>query len=381
MMKRLLIGLITFLAATGIAQAAGDSKEIELIASIIDKYLNNRIDLGEEEALDATGKIAEIKKDTNSPMALTADYLSGNISVSPELLMMATENKAAEAALVYMAIFVRKTATEIRLNPDEMNFYIDNYLRTQALSNSQAAKKWAGQAVEWKKWCNASFQLAKGMPALLISKVSAPVPEGLKKSVENINSITAEDLTKAREMFSARPRPKSLDFPKAMLQKYIDSLPNQQIRKDEAKRVMVVTKLKPYLIQLLSKTPYNGNIKLRHGQYKGAISMANENVFVVSEAGKIKSKSYKWEELPEEQIITLIEYFAQMRIKGTGALVTAKERARHAAQDYLQLAFFLDWYGNYPAALKYMKKALDLSPDVTKDAIFLIKGNQADAKK
>ena len=108
--------------------------------------------------------------------------------------------------------------------------------------------------------------------------------------------------------------------------------------------------------------------------------MANENVIVIMEKGKTKSKAYNWQEVPAELIIDLVNYFAQIRIKGSGALVSPQERARHAAQDYLQLAFFLDWYGNYPEALKYMRKALELSPDVSKDAIFLVRGSQPEAK-
>ena len=377
MIKSFYIGILMFFTALNLAAAPG---ELDMLSSIIDKYLANKTSAAEEEALDSTAKIADITKNGNSPAAQIADYLSGNMSVSPELILMATEKKPSEAALAYIAIFVRKTAVDIRLNKDEMTFYLDNYLKTQASSNSPSVKKWAAQAQEWKKWCAASFQLAKGMPPLLASKVSAPLPAKLTASIKNIESITVAELAKTREIFKNRPRPKSLNFPRSVLQKYIDSLPGRQQKSDEARRVGVVTKLKPYLITLLGKTPYNGLIKLKKVRFQGVISMANENVIVTTEKGKDKSKAYNWEEVPTEQIIDLIEYFAQLRIKGSGALVSAKERAGHAAQDYLQLAFFLDWYGNYPEALKYIKKAVELSPDVSKDALFLIKGAPDESK-
>ena len=379
MIKSFYISILAFFAAISI-EAATDNKEFEMLSSIIDKYLNNRIDAAEEEALESTSRIAEIKKDTNAPTALIADYLSGNMSVSPELLLMATEKKPSEAALAYMSIFVRKTAADIRLNPEEMTFYLDNYLKIQLSSSSPSVKKWATAAAGWKKWCTASFQLAGGMPPLLASKVSAPLPASLKASIKDIASISADDLAKTREILKKRPCPKSLDFPKNILQSYIDSLPNARIKKDEVKRMGVVKNLKPYLVKLLSKNPYHGLIKLKKGQYNGSISMANENVIVIMEKGKTKSKAYNWQEVPAELIIDLVNYFAQIRIKGSGALVSPQERARHAAQDYLQLAFFLDWYGNYPEALKYMRKALELSPDVSKDAIFLVRGSQPEAK-
>lgn len=378
MTKRFYIGFLTFLTALNITAAAGES---EILSSIIDKYLANKISAAEEEALDATGKIAEITKNNNSPSAQIADYLSGNMSVSPELILMATEKKPAEAALVYMALFVRKTAVDIRLNKDEMTFYLDNYIKAQSSANSPAVKKWAAQAQEWKKWCAASFQLSKGMPPLLATKAQDTLPANIAASLKDLTELNAANLSSSREIFKNRPRPQSLNFPKTVLQKYIDALPSRQLKSDEARRIGVVTKLKPYLITLLGKTPYYGMIKLKKVKFQGVISMANDNVIVTTEKGRDKSKAYKWDEVPVEQLIDIIEYFAQLRVKGSGALVSAKERATHAAQDYLQLAFFLDWYGNYPEAVKYIKKAVELSPEVSKDALFLIKGSASEPKK
>ncbi|OGV34774.1 MAG: hypothetical protein A2020_09640 [Lentisphaerae bacterium GWF2_45_14] len=375
MSKRFYMCLLILLTAVRL-QADIDTKEFEAIASIIDKYLNNKVDAAEEEALETTSRIAEKKGDTNATSVLITDYLSGNMSVTPELLLIASEKKPSEAALAYISIFVRKVASDIRLNQDEMLFYLDNYLKAQESSSSPSVKKWAAGAQTWKNWCSNSFQLRAGMPRLLASKVSTPLSANIKESIKNITSTSLEEFTKSREIFKKRPCPKSLDFTKNLLQSYIDSLPDTKTKKDEIKRMGVVKGLKTYLIKLLAKTPYQGQIKLKSGKYNGAISMANENVIVIMKKGATKSEAFGWKEVPMEQIIVLVEYFADIRLKGTGAFVSPAERARHAAQEYLQLAFFLDWFGNYSGALKYIKKAVELSPDASKDAIFLVKGSQ-----
>jgi hypothetical protein len=145
------------------------------------------------------------------------------------------------------------------------------------------------------------------------------------------------------------------------------------LKKDEAVRCNVVNKFKPYLVVLISKNPYHGKIALRRKRFKGSISMANENsVRIKTRSSSLRT--YKWSDLAPEQYIYMINYYAKQRTDGFGAVVSKEERARQAAEDYLQLAFYCDWFGLYKEALKYAKKSVQLSPDMASNAQKFIYG-------
>jgi hypothetical protein len=271
-------------------------------------------------------------------------------------------------------VFIRKIAKGGNMNSLELENYLDNFMKMSADTQFDALKKLRKKAELFKKWCGSGFRPLKGLPRLLMVKSIDGKTRELISKHGDILKLSFPEYKKTRTIFAKRPKIYSLSFTKRKLQKYIDGLPSKKLKHDEIKRVNIVNKIKPYIIKLLARNPYHGRIPLRKGSLKGTISMANEEVVVVLRKGHSSSKAIKWEYLSPDMMINFVEYYARQRLESYNDQISIETRKKQAADDYLQLAFFLDWFGDYNEALKYIKKAVKLSSGTRIDADFLVYG-------
>jgi hypothetical protein len=360
---------------------AVDAKQLEAVSKTLDAYMKNNIAAAEEGAMEKTYEF-----DSQSPVVLLLDYLSGNRSIKPSHIILAAEKDPDLSAMVSLCLFARVLSSQdAKLDSFELENYLCNYLDDLKSCKTPVPKTWKPRVEAWLAWCRSDFKYSKGLDPLLAArcgKSSVSKDAGKKPSTPTvpatprkaIKDITYEDFCATRSAFKNRPRPGSLDFNRADVQKYIDKLSSVKLKKDEAMRCNVVNKFKPYLVVLLSKTPYHGKIALKNKRFTGTVYMANQNSLRIKRKSNSLRRSYKWSDLSPEQYVLFIKYYAKQRTDGFGAVVSKKERARQAAEDYLQLAFFCDWLGMYKDALNFAKLSVSLSPDIEPSAQKFIYG-------
>jgi hypothetical protein len=212
--------------------------------------------------------------------------------------------------------------------------------------------------------------------ALLLS--SCKVESSKKDVPESLETVTSESFARSRAPFKGRPKPSGLKFNDAAMEGYLNSLP-ENLQFDERRRFSDVKEAKPYLVQLLKMNSYydmerglllrkDGKAVRRHL----AVRMANESLLLVKASPEGASERLRWEELDFGQYEVFFNYFIELRKDVSAGVVDARESNVDAACDYLFLATLCDWYGRYPEALEYARKAVSLEPDLKQAASSLL---------
>ncbi len=191
-----------------------------------------------------------------------------------------------------------------------------------------------------------------------------------------IRNLTGVNLKESHtKQFSKRYKPYDYIYNSPKMEQYLGSLgENIKGQAREKRRIKILSSLKPCLITYLSKNTYEGKITLSDKTVllNSNIAMANDNVVIIH-TGK-SSKEYSWSKLAPVTIVSMLQYFAGIREKSQRAYgQTEKEHEIQVADDYLLAAVFCDWYGNYSGAVRFLKKAISLNPELTEFAekIFL----------
>jgi len=172
-----------------------------------------------------------------------------------------------------------------------------------------------------------------------------------------LGGLTAEWLRQDRRSFaSGRPRPADFQFSPSRLQAYLSGIPVDR-QEAEKLRYQQVSGIVHYLCKLMNRWTYEGrSIKLKNGTRLTGTVMANTKFLSIKTAqGR---QRVQWSQLPVDQMANFLEYYGQMRLEATAGKVTDNERQKEGAWDFFRVGLLYDWYGDYPKAINYTKKAV-----------------------
>ncbi|OGV47559.1 MAG: hypothetical protein A2017_11340 [Lentisphaerae bacterium GWF2_44_16] len=367
------IVLLLILSAVCFRLGAEDNKALPMISKVLNLYLEDKAGEAQWEAMENIKKAEE--KGASKTEILLLKYL-GNASDAKEWnIYFAAEKSPSLVPFISLCIFVRKAAMEKELDALDLEICVNNYLADAKAFKSKETDIWNPKAELWKKWAAGNMKYVDGLPPLLNRKSRKFETSGtaVKPSVAvDFYNMSLSDFKQSRKPFSARPRPAGMDFDPKALQKYIDTLPSKELKVAEARRCNYLNKTKKYIIRLLERSPYTGEIKLKNASIKGTVTMANENVLRISNGNSQKNKNCKWDDLAFEQYINFFNFYGNQRAEISGGSVSREESKHFAAEDFLLLAVLCDWYGRYDDAIKYLKRAIDLSPKIKDEAYSII---------
>lgn len=187
------------------------------------------------------------------------------------------------------------------------------------------------------------------------------VPEETRKL--SIGDLTADWLKELHQFASGRPRPENYDFTQDAFNSYVKGIPEDK-RISEEKRFRQVSGVKTYIVRLMERNTYDKPISLKNGSPVSGGIMVNSNYISVKGRGK-KFDRLGWDSIPVEQIADMLDYFADFRLRASGGATVSKAQQKlEAAQDYLRIGIFCDWYGDYESAVKFARKAVATEPKV-----------------
>lgn len=365
-MMRIAFLMIAF--AVCFSAGAAENSALPLISKVLNLYLDDKAGEAQWDALEEVKKAEE--QGASKAEILLLKYLGNASNVKEWHIYFAAEKNPSLLPLVSLCVFVRKAAMEKELDAMELEICISNYLADAKISQSKETETWNAKAELWKKWAMGNMKYMDGLPPLLNRKSKKfETSDTAKPSVSvDFYNMPLNDFKESRKVFSARPCPASMDFDQKTLQKYIDTLPSKEMKVAEARRCNYLNKTKKYIIRLLERSPYAGEIKLKNESVRGTVTMANENVLRISNGNSQKNRNCKWDELAFEQYINFFNFYGNQRAEISGGSVSREESKRFAAEDFLLLAVLCDWYGKYDEAIKYLKKSIDLSPQIREEA-------------
>ena len=117
---------------------------------------------------------------------------------------------------------------------------------------------------------------------------------------------------------------------------------------------------KDNMIKNLNFSQYSGTIKLKKKSVRGKVLKADSKYITIK--SRYGAKKYRWSDLKPEQYITFSESYIKNNIGGKVAgrsnIFSSREATEKVlTKEYRLLAILCDWYGDYPAAFKFGKKA------------------------
>ncbi len=205
------------------------------------------------------------------------------------------------------------------------------------------------------------------IPSKTTTVVAATTLEdGKLRLHEDIRNLSIEDLTadwlkEQHQYASARPRPENYDFTEDAFKSYVASIPEDK-RLCEEKRFRQVSGIKNYVVRLMERNTYDKPVELKDSSTLSKGIMVNPN-YISVKSGRKKFKRVGWDQLPVGQMANILESFAELRLKASGGATVSKEQQqRDAAEDYLRIGIFCDWYEDYESAVKFAKKAVETEP-------------------
>ena len=187
------------------------------------------------------------------------------------------------------------------------------------------------------------------------------VTEELKKL--NLDQLNAAWLKANREFAAGRPRPADYDFSQDAFTAYQGTIPEDK-RIPEEKRFKQASGIKNYIVMLMERNPYEKPLKIKDGRsVSGAIMVNPKFISIRGKSGK--HERFNWDSIPVDQIASMLEHFANLRLKASGGATVSKEQQRlEGAEDLLRIGVFCDWYGDYESAVRYVRKAVETDPKI-----------------
>jgi hypothetical protein len=187
------------------------------------------------------------------------------------------------------------------------------------------------------------------------------IQEDVKKL--SIGDLTVDWLRERRRFASGRPHPENYDFTQDAFNAYVTSIP-QDKRIAEEKRFKQVSGVKDYLVRLMERNAYDKPIKLKNGSMVSGGIMVNSNYISVKGRGNTFDR-HEWNSIPVDQVASMLDYFADFRLKASGGVNVSKSQQKFdAAEDYLRIGILCDWYGDYESAVKFSQKAVATEPKI-----------------
>lgn len=148
--------------------------------------------------------------------------------------------------------------------------------------------------------------------------------------------------------------------------RYLDNLPEKE-RARELRCIEVLAGLKPSLIEMMRLLPYRVSpiivIAVRDTaiNYRGSITASNRYISIPIDSTGERSANYSWSKIDKMQFAAFLRHYADLR-RNDGD-------AADAAADYLKLAVYLDWIGQYQDAADALNMALTTHPEIRSEAL------------
>ncbi len=251
---------------------------------------------------------------------------------------------------------------------------------------------WKSRLRAWQDWINYGSGSQDGLEPLILankyeSKVVAVPQEGTQKitvrpkkqeSFESpldlgklneidVSELSVEWLKKNRVFAEKRPRPGDYSFSDKVISDYLSSL-TPELAGIERNRLIQVASIKSNLCSWMMRTPYQGtNILLKNGtKLTGAVMANNKFVSVRMKSGE--HKRLAWSDLDFKEVVKILKFYTDMRLNAYGGpVVDSSQQKTESAMDYMRIGMLCDWYGFYPEAVEYSKKALDTDSKVSSE--------------
>lgn len=359
-------------------------EQLSKINTILTYLLQKNKPLAVKTAKKALYTLGTAKNSTeNAPYAALLNYLAGS-SITPKELFKSTIQHPEFFLMTTIAVPVKKMsdAHPGNISKTELTTYLDNYTKNIGNTEQELVLKWEPLVKKWKAWCSAGFPYSaslKPLTAMHSKALAAKQREQavLKKSLElydklsgntSLRNVSLNDYKTMRLIFKNRPHPPSMEFTSSEVKGYVASLP-VEVQRGEWNRIRYMNAFKKNMMENLNFSQYSGPVKLKTRTVKGKILKADSSAITIKTS--FGTKKYKWGDIKPEQYIV----FALNNIKNTSSKVRGRENmfttdtvnAKEQANAYRLLSVFCDWYGKYPEALNYGKKAdsYPYSKDIT----------------
>jgi len=197
--------------------------------------------------------------------------------------------------------------------------------------------------------------------------LTAPgVPAGRVSSGGTASGEQGHGATQAQadgSMRKARPKPADLDFSRiaGVLRGYLSGLP-ADVRDAEAGRIELVGSCREYLLELMKRFTYEGEVedgvRLRDGRVlHGSIAYCTESFFGIR-LPDVGLKKVQWEDIAIDQYVAFLDYYMRMRLERGAQMHVGKAASsyrREAADDCVRLAALCDWY-DFPEKARHYRE-------------------------
>lgn len=370
---KLALALLSALLPFGALQGAEDEALCREIASVVDLYLSGKTDIGELKAIDMSDSLSKGSLRPEDPARRIVSLLGGASDVDMRKVAVQTAARPDLWALASAALFVRTLSSDPSPDADLVANAVANY--QDALSSGASlpcAVKWRDRIPAWQAWCAKSLAVSDGLEPLLRKRSRDPKTEVAASGFED---ISLDEFKKSRQPFAKRPMPMGLSFRTTEIEKYLASIDNDRLRSLERARYDYIKGIKPYILRLFVRSPYNGKVKLAKNRVvSGTVALANEKFMLVRDPNTEKSVKCEWDEVMPEQFADFLSYFAKMRIKLTGPNLSDADKSRQTADDLAHAAALCDWYGRYQDAIDYAKLATRISPGIKPELVKVLLG-------
>ncbi|HBC89122.1 MAG TPA: hypothetical protein DCZ94_19460 [Lentisphaeria bacterium] len=178
-----------------------------------------------------------------------------------------------------------------------------------------------------------------------------------------VADLTPEWIQERRAFAANRPKPADYTFSMGAFRTYLESIPEDK-RVAEESRYKQVSGIKNYIAVLMERNPYDKPLKLKNGRIMTGDIMVNANYISVKNRAN-KYDRLGWDQFGVEQVSQILDHFGNFRLNASGGATVSKTQQKlEAAEDFLRIGIFCDWYGDYASAVKFAKKAYGTDPRV-----------------
>ncbi len=350
-------------------------EQLMTINTILNNMLQNRkheVQRNIKKAFIDLG--ADKDKAENKPYITLLNYLSGK-AINIKDVFQSTITQPDFFLMTTIAAFV-KTLADTKpgdIYKSLLLSYLDNYETNMKNSTMESVLNWHPGLEKWKNWCSNDFPDSPSLKPLLRTHCKAFAIKNREelakkatiklynklKMVKSLSRVSMAEYKKVRAIFKDRPRPESMSFSSQSMQPYLRTLPSE-VKQGEGRRLAYMNSFKKLMASNLSFSQYSGSIKMQKKTIKGKVTKADINFITIKSSHG--TKKYKWGEIKPEQYIIFQESYINNniggKVRGKHNIFSSRSATDNVlTKEYRYLAIFCDWYGRYPEAIKFAKKA------------------------
>lgn len=180
------------------------------------------------------------------------------------------------------------------------------------------------------------------------------------------NPVTAQYLLDIHSYPASRPHYYpgfELKIDPEQVSRYMDAMVPGEREREKA-CMAVLDQLKPDLIKMMQNIPYRQSSLMLRGAKKpilfnGALNV--KDAYLSVPIGDGRYANHAWDKLTKTQFETFLRHYAKIREESGDP--------KEAAAEYVKIAVYLDWIGEYESAAATLEKAFSLDPELRKTAL------------